>query len=271
MLKQAIAGRVRRMVGSRRGELDLAGPGNPGLFGPDAVARRVHGDVTTMMAGGVAALLLQMLHPKALAGVWDHSNFRHDMAGRLRRTAQFVAGTTYGSIAQAEAMIARVRAIHDRVHGTLPDGTPYSANDPELLALVHVAGAACFVAAYTRYRASLSIEEQDRYWAETAAVARALGADPVPLTRTEAEALIARMRPELCADERTRIVARALFASPMPSPALIPFRTLVMHAGRDLLPDWAREMHGIEVHALERPALRIGMRGVGEAVRWALH
>src|SRR3546814_1166840 len=82
--------------------------------------------------------LLQMLHPGVLAGVWDHSNFRSDMLGRLRRTAQFISGTTYGSREQALALISRVKAIHDHVHGQLPDGTPYSAHDPDLLTWVHV-------------------------------------------------------------------------------------------------------------------------------------
>jgi len=100
------------------------------LITADSVAWRVHGDVTTMMVGGVAALLLQMLHPAALAGVWDHSNFEADMLGRLRRTARFIAVTTYAERGQGEAMIARVKAIHDRVEGTLPDGRAYSANDP---------------------------------------------------------------------------------------------------------------------------------------------
>ena len=84
-----------------------------GLFGPESVAWRVHGDVTCMMVGGIAGLMLQMLYPAVLAGVWDHSRFRDDLAGRLRRTARFIALTTYGSREQAEAAIARVRGIHD--------------------------------------------------------------------------------------------------------------------------------------------------------------
>src|SRR5438874_2425453 len=139
-LRQIIHGQVLALVGSGSGELDLDLPrGDPGLFGPESMVWRVHADFTSMMIGGVASLLMQMLHPSALAGVWDHSNFRQDMRGRLRRTAQFIAGTSYGARGEAERLIARVRAIHDRVTGVLPDGTPYSANDPALLTWVHVA------------------------------------------------------------------------------------------------------------------------------------
>src|SRR5271166_1288622 len=136
--KAAIAAQVVALFNDRPpGEKPIARR-DDGLFGPRSVAWRVHGDVTSMMVGGVAGLLLQMLHPAVLAGVWDHSNFRTDMQGRLRRTARFIALTTYGGQADAEAVIARVRGIHDRVHGTLPDGSPYAANDASLLAWVHV-------------------------------------------------------------------------------------------------------------------------------------
>ena len=95
-------------------------PGDPGLFGPDAVCWKVHADFTSMMTGGVSALLLQALHPVALAGVWDHSTFRTDILGRLRRTATFVAGTTYGNRRDALALIERVKSIHLGVTGTRP-------------------------------------------------------------------------------------------------------------------------------------------------------
>jgi uncharacterized protein (DUF2236 family) len=100
-----------------------------GRFGPGSVAWRVHGDVTGMMVGGMAGRLLQMLHPAVLAGVWDHSDFRNDMRGRLRRTARFIALTTFGGREEANAAIARVRGIHDKVRGVLPDGGVYEAND----------------------------------------------------------------------------------------------------------------------------------------------
>ena len=159
------------------GEIDLSRPpGDDGLFGPGSAPWRIHGDFTSMIIGGVSALLLQMLHPRALAGVWDHSDFRRDRHGRLKRTAAFISVTTFGSTAKAEAMIARVKRVHDRVAGTLPDGTPYSANDPELLTFVHVAEVDSFLRAHLRYKdAGLPGEVQDRYLADYAHVARRLG------------------------------------------------------------------------------------------------
>ena len=167
-----------------------------GLFGPNSVAWRVHGDVVAMMAGGVAGLLLQMLHPQVLAGVWDHSNFRQDLAGRLRRTARFIALTTYGGPEEAEAAIARVRAIHGQVRGTLPDGSAYAADRPDLLAWVHVTETTSFLAAYRRLvDPRLSADDQDRYFAEMAEVGTRLGAHPVPRSAREARALNATLRP----------------------------------------------------------------------------
>ncbi|WP_116090410.1 oxygenase MpaB family protein [Sphingomonas crusticola] len=259
---------VHTLVGFGSGEIDLE-RGDSGLFGPQSAAWKVHGDFTTMMIGGIAALLMQMLHPGALAGVWDHSNFRQDMLGRLRRTAQFIAGTTYGSTEQAERLIDRVRTIHDRVAGVLPDGRPYSANDPDLLTWVHAAEVSSFLAAYLRYRdPAFPLAEQDRYLSETATIARRLGATAVPTTRAELEAYFGRVRPDLRSDARTREVARALLTQPAPNPALAPFGMLMMQAGIDLLPDWAARMHGLR--SAPAPAIRAGVHGVGKVMRWAL-
>lgn len=245
--------------------------GDDGLFGPGSVAWEVHGDFATMMTGGIAALLLQMLHPAALAGVWDHSNFRADMAGRLRRTARFVGGTTYASTEQAQAMIDRVRRIHARVSGTLPDGTPYAADDPALLTWVHIAGEASFLAAWRRYREPLmTIVRQDRFYAETAEVARRLGATDVPEDAASADAYLAAMRPKLRADERTREIVRALLDAPVSHIAMQPMQSLTMAAGVDLLPRWAAAMHGLRQAPAQRHLVRAGAAGVGMALRWAL-
>ena len=269
-LRRGIVQQVRAVFNDQaRGERPVVRSPNA-LFQPGSVVWRVHGDVTTMMVGGVAALLLQMLHPAVLAGVWDHSDFRRDMLGRLRRTARFIALTTYGARDEAEAMIAKVRAIHDHVDGTLPDGTPYRAGDPRLLAWVHVSEAVSFLDAWIRYsEPAMSAADQDRYFDEFARIAEALGAEPVPHNRAEAEALIAAMRPELTVDDRTREVAAMVLGQQARSLSAMPVQALTFQAAVDLLPGWARRMHGLAGPRLTRPLVRAGTFGIARTLRWA--
>ena len=271
-LRRAIAGQVYALVGAGSRAIDLDGPrGDAGLFGPDSASWKVHSDFNSMMIGGMSALLIQMLHPGALGGVWDHSNWRKDQLGRLRRTAQFIAGTTYGAKSQAEQLIARIRTIHDKVHGTLPDGTAYSANDPALLTWVHVVETHSFLRAYLRYRDPLlPVAEQDRYCAETAVVATKLGAGDIPQTRCELERYLRDVQPQLRYDARTREVSDNLLNSPAPTLATAAFGNLVRDAAIDMLPDWAAAMHGLHVAAPRRPAVRIGALAVGSMLRWAM-
>lgn len=265
-----LVGQVRAIFNdTARGEQPVM-RSNDALFSPASPIWRVHGDVTSMMAGGVAALLMQMLHPSALSGIWEHSRFRDDMLGRLRRTARFIAVTTYASRSEAEAAIAQVNAIHDRISGVRPDGTNYSARDPHLLGWVHVTEATCFLNAWQRYgSAPLSPVEQDVYFAEFATIAEALGADPVPRTRAEAVHLIAAYRDELSADTRSRSVARLILAPPQSPLHLLPAQKMIGAAAIDLLPDWAARMHGLSVPMLARPAVRGGARGLAQTMRWA--
>ena len=126
-IRSRIESQVMSLSGLSLGQLDLEHPkGDPGLFGPGSVSWQVHADFSSMLIGGISALLMQALHPLALAGVWDHSNFRQDMIGRLRRTGQFISGTTFGSRQDAEWLIDKVRSIHLHIVGTAPDGRPYA-------------------------------------------------------------------------------------------------------------------------------------------------
>lgn len=270
-LRGALIGQVRAVFNDQaRGEKAVQRKPDQSMFGPRSVVWRVHGDVTTMMVGGVAALLLQMLHPAVLAGVWDHSTFRGDMLGRLRRTARFIAVTTYGSAAEAQEMIDKVRDVHTRVRGVLPDGTPYAADDPHLLAWVHVTEAVSFLDAWIRYaEPDMSMADQDAYFADFARIAEALGAVRIPRRRADADIFIAEMRPELVVDARTREVARMVLDQPAPSIAVKPFQALTFGAAVDLLPGWARTMHGLSGAGLATPAVRIGTRGVASTLRWA--
>ncbi|WP_304811435.1 oxygenase MpaB family protein [Falsiroseomonas sp.] len=269
-LKAAIAGRVVALFNDRsRGEAPVQRRPD-GLFGPGSVAWRVHGDVAAMMVGGISSLLLQMLHPAVLAGVWDHSNFRTDMQGRLRRTARFIALTTYGGREEAEAVIRRVRHIHDRVGGTLPCGTPYAANDPALLAWVHVTEATSFLSAWRRYvEPRMTLADQDRYFAEMAQIARALGAAPVPTDRAGARRLMESYRPQLRVDHRTREVRSLVLKGAGSDLLATQVQALGNQAAIDLLPEWARRLHGLPNPLLGRPFVRAGTLGVAQTLRWA--
>jgi uncharacterized protein (DUF2236 family) len=241
------------------------------LFAPDSVIWRVHGDVTSMMAGGIAALLLQMLHPAALGGVWDHSDVHGDMLGRLRRTARFIAVTTYGEREAAEQAIAKVRRIHSQVSGSLPDGTTYRADDPHLLAWVHVAGALMFLEGWRRYgEPRMSRADQDLYFAQARDVARMLGADPVPGTRAAAERLVRDFTSELRADSRTRAFRDLVLDAPAPSLAEAPVQRLLMGAAADLLPGWARDLHGLRRIPMSGLPIRAATFGLAGTLRWAL-
>jgi len=271
-LRSRIETQIMSLTGLSLGMLDLEKPkGDPGLFGPDSVCWQVHGDFSSMLIGGISALMLQALHPLALAGVWDHSNFRQDMLGRLRRTSQFIAGTTFGSRKDAEWLIDRVRTIHLMVVGTAPDGRPYAASDPELLTWVHVAEVSSFLKAHLRYRnPHLSAADQDRYYDEIALIAERLGALDVPHSRQAIADYLQRMRPQLLCDDRSREVVRLLLAAPAPSRLAQPIGSLIMQAGIDLLPDWAAEMLGQSQSPLQRQVIRAGVKRSAPLLRWAM-
>ncbi|WP_176499834.1 oxygenase MpaB family protein [Sphingomonas sp. HMP9] len=243
------------------------------LFLPDSMIWRVHGDVVSMMVGGVSALLLQMLHPAVLAGVWDHSNFRTDMLGRLRRTVRFIAATTYGERTEAEAAITRVRAVHAHIGGALPDGTRYRADDPALLAWVHVSEAWSFLAAWQQYGdRRLTRAQEDLYYAEFANIGAALGADSLPRNRAGTHHALRAMQPALVANGRTREVARLVLDQAPNSPLAIPLQRIAVQAAVDLLPDWARRMHGLSASPiLMKPVIRSGTRQMAKTLRWAFN
>ena len=163
-----------------------------------------------------------------------------------------------------------MRAIHDHIGGTLPDGTPYSANDPRSLAWVHVTQAVSFLDAWIRFgEPNMPAADQDRYFAEFARIGEALGADPVPRSRAEADALIAAMRSELRADARTREVAHIVLSQRSPKPSAAPVQRLTFQAAVDLLPEWARKMHGLSGSGAVRPLVTAGTAGIAKTLRWA--
>jgi uncharacterized protein (DUF2236 family) len=255
------------------GGIDYEHPaGDPGLFGPSSVTWRMHSDFCGMLAGGLCALYLQLLHPRALAGVWDHSNFREDLVGRLRRTTAFVGATTYAPTHDAEAMIERVRTIHGHVRGLDEAGVPYAADDPDLLTWVHVSEMSSFLAGYRAYGPmAVSAAVADAYLDETRRVAEALGARDVPGSVAEMDAYIARVLPSLVFGERSRVVLEVLGRLDLPVPMAGLSRDLFLHAGAALLPDWAASLLQRSAADLRKARLARGtLRGMAPLFRMAL-
>lgn len=272
-IRDKIQQQVFRLNGLASQDFDLSQPeGDPGLYGPDSVIWRVHGDFSSMLCGGISALLMQMLHPLALAGVWDHSSFRQDMMGRLRRTSQFIAVTTFGNTADAHTLIERVKRIHLQVSGVDSDGTAYAASDPALLTWVHVAETSRFLAAHLRYKnPHLSVEEQDRYYREAALVAEALGAKAVPKSVQAVEDYLLAIRPQLRCDARTREVLHILLTTPAPRWQARPAMKLMIMAGIELLPGWAQQQFGFHFSPLRRRWIHGRLSLLAGILRWSIH
>jgi uncharacterized protein (DUF2236 family) len=270
--RDRIQQQVFRLNGLAMNEFDLSKPpADPGLYGPDSVIWRVHGDFSSMLCGGISALLMQMLHPLALAGVWDHSTFRSDMMGRLRRTSQFIAVTTFGNTVDARTLIERVKRIHLQVTGVDAQGVEYAASDPRLLTWVHVAETSRFLASHVRYKnPQLSLAEQDRYYAEAAVVAEALGAEQVPKSVEEVDAYLLAMQPQLRCDERTREVLSILMNAPAPSWQARPAMKAMLMAGIELLPEWAQQQFGFRFSPLRRRLIRLRINLLAKALRWSI-
>jgi uncharacterized protein (DUF2236 family) len=242
-------------------------PEDPGLFRPDSVVWKVHGDRCGLI-GGLRAVLYQTLHPLAMAGVAQHSDYRADPWGRLQRTGAFIAVTTYGSTSAAEATIDRVRRIHDRVEGIAPDGRPYRANDPHLLAWVHLTEVDSFLRAYQRYgSATLTDDEADRYVAEMGEVAERLGVIDPPRTRADLRRALVGFRPELRATAEAHEAVRFLLWPPLPA-YLRPAYGVLTAAAFGLLPTFARwELRlpptPLSDPLLVRPAARVLLMALG--------
>lgn len=238
-------------------------------FAADRPIRQVHAD-SSMFIGGLRALLLQSLHPLAMAGVAGHSGYRGDPWGRLQRTSYFIAVTTFGAAEDAEHAVQRVRAIHRKVTGTAPDGRPYSAADPHLLAWVHVAEIDSFLRTYQRYGAApLDQDGRDAYVSDTARVAGALGVLEPPETEQELREQLTAFRPELRGTREARAAARfMLLRPPLPAIARPPYAVLAA-AAVGSLPAWARlPLRLPYLPVTEATVGRAAGVGITQALRW---
>ena len=232
---------------------------------------QVHSDASMFLAG-IRALLLQSLHPLAMAGVAGHSGYKGDPWGRLQRTSTFLATTTFGTIEDAESLIAKVRGIHEGVRGKAPDGRRYAATDPHLLKWVHIAEADSFLQAYQRYAVTpLTPAEADSYVTQACVVATRLGVLDPPRTVAELDDAIASYRSELEGTPAARDAARFLLLHPPLPWSARPGYSALAVAAVALLPPWAREHLDLPHLPLAEKAIVLPVGGAATSViRWAL-
>ncbi|WP_106968301.1 oxygenase MpaB family protein [Streptomyces canus] len=254
--------------------------GDPGLFGPRSVTWQLHGD-PMMWVAGIRALYLQALHPRAVRGVMQNSDFRRDAWGRLMRTANFVGTTTYGTTEAAEKAGARVRKIHSMLGATDPaTGERYGVDEPELLLWVHCAEIDSYLQVARRSGFRLTDEQANHYISEHRISARLVGLDPdaVPANQAEMAAYFEKIRPELAATPEAREVDDFLLRPPT-HPLLVPAREVLWRRVAQLayaaLPPYAHELYGRkapEPTTVTRQLRATGtlLRCVPARVRWQL-
>jgi uncharacterized protein (DUF2236 family) len=280
LIKQLIIQQVRSIVNSGKSPTEfLYPPGDPGLFGPNSLVWKVHGDFMSMMIGGISSLILQALHPLALAGVWDHSSFREDLKGRLGRTAFFIAATTYGNTEMATRAISRVRKIHDSLQGVHPDGRVYRVSDPHLLYWVHLTESYSFLNAHRIYvNPTISESDQNQYFAEMSKISEGLGClivdehgnDQFARTVSSVNLAIESYFPELEYSDRSKWVVDLLENLPA-DPKTYVLNRLIIKAGFYNLPDWAYPMMNRPIPTkLERQLVNQSIQMIAKPVRWAM-
>jgi len=238
-------------------------------FAEDRPIRLVHGDAS-MFIGGLRALLLQSLHPLAMAGVANYSDYRKDPWGRLQRTADFLAATSFGPADEAQKIVDRVKAVHLKVNGVASDGREYSATDPHLLKWVHVAEIDSFLWTYQKFStAPLDQAGRNGYVKDAAFVARLVGVVDPPETEAEMRAIIQSYRPELRGTRESRDATKyLLFKPPLPGAAKIAYWLLVL-ATIATLPIWARiPLRVPYLPIVERVILRPLGYMMTAAIRW---
>jgi uncharacterized protein (DUF2236 family) len=241
-----------------------------GFFAPDSVAWRVSGDLSSPIAG-LRSLMVQALHPLAMAGVDQHSDWRADPVGRLAATSTYVTTVLFGERGVAERAAARVRKIHEGVRGVDPEtGRPYAATDPALLLWVHAALVDSGIAACALFGDELSRADADQYVAEMTVAAQIVGV-PEDMVPDSSEALAKYMesvRPELMCSAAAKESMAYLLDPPGLEEDVADIWQDIREAAVLSLPDWARGLYGYSappLTAMRRNEIRQAL-GVLDAV-----
>lgn len=269
-LHHALRSRVAGPEAESAAERIWRTPG-PRWFTEDDPIWRVHADAS-MFPGGIAALLLQSLHPSAMAGVAGHSGFRGDPWGRLQRTSHYLATTTFGTIEHAERAVAVVRAVHGRVRGVDERGVAYAASDPHLLRWVHVAEVWSFLRAHQLYGSRpLDVAGGDRYVEQATISGELLGGRDLPRTVAQLEQALEGYRDELMLTDAARDAATFLLREP-PLPVVArPGYALIASGALGMLPPWASAMLDLPAGGgLRRSVARGAGVGATRLVRWGM-
>lgn len=274
-LREQIVQQVEDVTG-RHDEIDVYGgaPGDPGLFGPDSISWEINGDLGSIAVAGLAAIVVEILHPSVMAGVEGQSTYRSQPLRRARNTLGYVVRTTFGNTEAATRVIEMVKKVHGRVEGDRPDGVPYRALDPELIAWVHTAIPWAIMEAYDKYNRRLSVEERDQYLREQAVVGRMGGAEWVPESMAELDEYADRMRPLMAFNEQTRsfvdFLCGDLHGEGSASAREQAERRLNLKASMTLMPEWARKLAGLDLPAWARVAYAEPYNHlVARTLRWA--
>jgi len=265
-------------AGGRHDEPEIYGgpAGDPGLCGgPGSISWEINGDLASVFSAGLAAIIMEVLHPSVMAGVFQQSTYETEPLKRAQNTLGYVLRTTFGNTEAATAVIEHVKGVHHHIHGDRPDGVPYRALDPELIAWVHTCIPWAIMEAFHRYRRPLTTAERDRYLAEQAPIGLMGGAERVPTSMAELEVYVERMRPLMGVNEQTRRFVDFL-AGDSPGEFGVGQRKqlenrLAHSASMSLMPVWARRLTGTYQPTAVRtlyldPAMRLQCR----LIRWAV-
>lgn len=256
---------ISALLSTQQTRVDFSRPlREEALIGADSVSWRIFKNPVALFVGGVAAVILELAEPAVRAGVWEHSSFRKDPIGRLRRTGLAAMVTVYAARSIAEPMIEGVVRMHANIDGETSAGERYSASDPRLLSWVHTTAAFSFAEAYSRYVNTLNSIEFDAFYREGAPASRLYGALEVPQSIVDVQALFESMRGRL---DPSPIVFQFLQimreTAALPRP-LLWMQPLLVRAAVDLVPDWIRQLLGLTEYYGLRPRERWLVRLAGD-------